>query len=205
MAIVFESAKYKNVAIDSNTIIGVIGKDSLKFVNSLEFDSIAFLGRKYQISDSDYYLEYRKLLQIDDIINKKILSHSEKKLMDYYRLINSNAKIMVLNEPYVDLDTNERKNINILINRLVKDKKTIIITSSDNNIIYSLCKKVLIVNDDELYYDDINCLNNISLLNKYDLGIPYIVEFIELAKIKNKKIPYTKDIRDLIKDVYRNV
>ena len=35
--------------------------------------------------------------------------------------------------------------------------------------------------------------------------MPNIVEFVKLAKNKKIKLKYSHDIRDLIKDVYRNV
>ena len=207
MAIAFKSKKYNSIAIDSNMVIGVVG-DYIDFINSLEGDNISFLNNNYDnLIIDDNYFEYRKLLNIDSFINKNAndLSHSEKRLLEYYKMIIKDSKIMVLLEPYVYLDYSETKNINLIINKLIKDRKTIIIGSADINNIYSLCKKVLIVKDRELIYDNINCLNDIELLNKYNLDIPNIVEFIELAKVKNIKLPYSKDIRDLIKDVYRNV
>ena len=88
---------------------------------------------------------------------------------------------------------------------MIKEGKTIIIGSHDSNIIYSLCKKVILVDNYDLYYDDIKILINEKVISKYHLDMPNIIKFINLAKKKNITIPFSKDIRDLIKDVYRNV
>ena len=209
MAIEINSVKYGKKIIDSKTIIGVIGNNRESFIKSLSGKNIYYLN-KYnnfeKIIIDDSLLEYRKILDIDNIFNDNMeLSHSRKKLLQYYLMISSNANILVINEPYLDLDYSEIKKINRLFNKLVKDGKTIIISSCDINIIYSICKKVLLVNNDSIYYSSIKCLNDIELLNKYNIEIPNIVEFVLLAKKKNIKIPFSKDVRDLIKDVYRNV
>lgn len=210
MAIILKNKLFNETSIDSKTIIGVLGKNYFEFLKSLEGNGVYYLNKSRIIKRNNInsdFLEYRKLLKVDSYINKKTkdLSHSQKRLLQYFLMIESNSKIMVINEPYLDLDSDEVKIIKRILNKLVKDGKTIIIGSMDINIIYSLCKKVLIIRDNELIYDSVQCLNDIKLLNKYNLDIPNIVEFVELAKKKNINLPYSKDIRDLIKDVYRNV
>ena len=66
-------------------------------------------------------------------------------------------------------------------------------------------KKILLVNSKDYYYGDIDDLIDKKLLKKYDVDMPDIVKFIELANKKGIKIKNSYDIRDLIKDVYRNV
>ena len=207
MAIIFNSDKYGQAIVDTNTIIGVIGKNYLEFLDVLEGKDIFYLKNGYDYpnleTENKMFSEYLKLLNID--INKKYLSHSERKLLNYYKMIESNSKIMIIDEPYLDLDSNERKIIDRILKKLVKEKKTVIIGSKDINIIYAICKKILVINDNSLLYNNVDCLTDIKFLKKNNLEIPKIVEFIEFAKEKNIKIPYSKDIRDLIKDVYRNV
>ena len=209
MAITLKSEKYNSVTIDSNIIIGVLGEDYQYFLKSLT-------GNVYHINNSntientsinENFKEYFNLLNIESILkkNSKDLSHSEKRILKYFMMCKSNNRLLIIDEPYLDLDYREIKIINNLLKKLVKLGKTIIIASSDINVIYSLCKKVIIIDNDNLYYSNIECLNNVKVLKKYNLDVPNIVEFIELAKKKNVKIPYSKDIRDLIKDVYRNV
>ncbi len=217
MAIVFQNKKY-NITIDSKTIIGVMGKNSEKFISSLEGDNIYYLDKRVSVSNKKVYslldIDDNKVLDLikeynfgEETLNKKIceLSHSEQTLLKYILLIISDKKINIINEPFQDLDYDNKKKIVLLLNKLVKDNKTILISSNDSNVIYSLCKKILFVNSKDYYYGDINDISNKKLLKKYDVEMPDIVKFVELAKAKNIKLKYSSDIRDLIKDVYRNV
>ena len=209
MAIVLKSKKY-NLNIDSKIIIGLLGDNIDSFLNSFRGNNVLYASNILLNTidiNKEKYEEYYELLDIDKVMNKSIkeLSHSEKKLLQYFLMIQSNSKIIIINEPYLDLDYSEKKKINIVFNKLIKEGKTIIIGSHDTNVVYSLCKKVLLVSDNEIVYDNVNCLTNKDILNKYHLIMPDIVKFVALAKEKGVKISYTKDIRDLIKDVYRNV
>ena len=52
----------------------------------------------------------------------------------------------------------------------------------------------------------VDILTNIDFLNKNKIDIPDIVEITYLAYKKKKiKIDYHKDIRDIIKDIYKHV
>ena len=208
MAIILKSKIYKEIMIDSHIINGVLGNDYDDFLESLSGKSVYYLnrdGKNIETLDKDD--KYSKLLNLENVLEKDYasLSHSEKKLIKYYLMVKSNSKIMIINEPYLDLDYKEKKCINNLFNILIKEGKTIIIASHNTNIIYQLCKKVILVNKQDLYYDSVKILTKHNVLEKYHLNVPDIVKFIDLAKKKNIKIPYSKDIRDLIKDVYRNV
>lgn len=212
MAIVLRNKKY-NLVIDSKTIIGVMGNNYNKFLESLTGDNIFYLDNRENVSK-------RKVLELfndekivkeydldNDFLNKNIyeLSHSELKLLKYFMLIKSNKKIIIIDEPFMDLDYLYKKKIILLLNKLIKDGKTIIIGSNNSNIIYSFCKKIILLNDSDNYYGDITCLQNKKILKKYNIITPNLVEFVNLVKDKKVKLRYSNDIRDLIKDVYRNV
>ena len=117
----------------------------------------------------------------------------------------SDKNIIVIDEPFMDLDYQNKRKIMVLLNRLVKNNKTVIMGSSNSNIIYSLCKKVLLINNGNHYYGDISILENKKILAKYHIIVPDLVKFTWLVHDKNIKLNFSKDIRDLIKDVYRNV
>lgn len=217
MAIILKNNKY-DLSIDSNTIIGVMGNNYDKFLSSLASHDIYYLDKKVSVSNKKVY----SLLNIDDsktskvlkeykiddeFLNKRIkhLSHSEQKLLKYILLVISDKKVNVIDEPFMDLDYSNKKKVVLLINKLIKEKKTVIIGSVNSNIIYSLCKKVLFINENDTYYGKIDSFQNQDLLKKYHIEIPDLVKFVSLAKDKRIKLKYTYDIRDLIKDVYRNV
>ena len=85
-------------------------------------------------------------------------------------------------------------------------KKTIILGSQKSDIIYETCEKLLIFNNNSYIYDDIkNVICDKMILDKYQIKEPDIVSFVRLARETKLNINYTKDIRDLIKEVYKNV
>ena len=211
MAIVFRNNKY-NLTVHSNTIIGVMGEYN-SFFSSLVGDNIYYIDKRISVSNkqvNSFFNDESILEEFNikkDFLNKKIneLSHSEQRLLKYILMVLSNKKIIVIDEPFMDLDYDNKKRIVLLFNKLIKEKKTIIIGSMNSNIIYPLCKKVLFINNSDYYYDDITSFKNKRLLKKYCVSVPNLVKFVELAKDKKVKLKYSQDIRDLIKDVYRNV
>ena len=216
MAIALQNNKY-NLVIDSKMIIGVTGDYEL-FLSSLTSDLVYFLDKEYSVSNKKVCSllnnSDQKILDLikeyklgEDFLNKRIneLSHSEQKLFKYLLVISSNKKIIVIDEPFMDLDYYYKKKIILLLKGIVKDNKTVIIGSMNSNIIYSLCSKVLLINKDSNYYGDISVLENKKILKKYHVTIPNIIKFVDLANEKDINLNYSKDIRDLIKDVYRNV
>ena len=91
---------------------------------------------------------------------------------------------------------NDRFNINVVI------------ASNDSNILYKYTKKVILLKDNKVFMegDTKEVYSDVLLLKKNNFDIPEIVEFVYLAKKKkNVKIDYHRDIRDLIKDIYKHV
>ena len=211
MAIVLKGKKYNKVMIDSNICIGVLGdyKEYLELFrgNVYYLKKDEFKINKGDLDNSDELEKYKYFIDIDKILNKDsgLLSHSDNRLLAYIKMLSSNSKIIVIDEPFLYLDNNNKKKIKLLFNQLIKEKKTIIIASNDTNVIYSLCKKVLLVKDYEVCYENVLVLNDENVLKKYSLDMPQILFFINEARKKGISLPYTKDVRDLIKDVYRNV
>ena len=219
MAIVFHSEKYKNIKVDSHIIIGITGEDYQSFLKGLTGKNTYYIGNNIidsnkkvssvigTISSEKEFDDYLKDLSLDkSFLNKNInsLSHSEQKILKYLQVLTKEASIIIIDEPFMDLDFDAKKRVIALFKKLVKIK-TIIIGSSDTNVIYTQCKKVLLLNKKKYLYDDVKVLANKSILRQYHISMPDILAFIRLANDKGKKLPYSKDIRDLIKDVYRNV
>ena len=217
MAIVLKNNTY-HITIDSHTIIGIMGNNYDEFLASLEGDSVFYLDKRTSVSQKvvgsliditdEKVINFMKDFNLEnDFINRRIanLSHSELKLLKYLLLVLSNKKIIVIDEPFMDLDYQNRKKIKVLINKLIKDSKTVIIGSNNSNIIYALCKKILLIDGSNYHYDDIEVFKDNVILDKYHIMMPDIVTFVSLARTKQISLNYVHDIRDLIKDVYRNV
>ena len=226
MALIFKNNLYGNIKIDSNKIIGVMGNNYVNFIHSIKNNNAYIISREndfYTNSvDSEMLVNIKnkgELLRIKEImlkefnldyafLNKKIseLSSGEIKLLKYILAFINNKKILIIDEPFMDLDYNGKKMIKSLLQRIIYEtNKTIIIGSCDSNIIYELCSNVLLL-DSVFYYDKtINIFKDINLLNRFNIDIPDLVKFVNLVKQKNTLIDYSFDIRDLIKDVYKSV
>ncbi len=221
MGIILKNNEF-NIKLESNIINGIItNKDIL---SNMDKKNISFIEKEYYFETNkvlyEMMLYYNKdnfndvinmllnRFNLDkDFINLKIndLSNGNKKILKYLLMILDNKKIMIIDEPFQDLDYRNKKLIISILNEIIRsNNKTIIIKSIDSNVIYSLCKKVLIIKNDYLY-DNINILEDRSILNKYEIEEPLIVKFVNYAKDKKILIDYSKDIRDLIKDVYKCV
>lgn len=215
MAIVLKSIQYQDITIDKNIIIGVMGDNYLTFLKAIQgkevfnFINVSFNG-KNQVLDylsNSFSSEYLEDLHLsEDFMKKKVsdLSHSEIKLLKYLMMLSCTSSIIIIDEPFQDLDYHYKKIIIALFNRLIR-YKTIIIGSRDSDIIYEICKMVLLLGKNSYIYQEPEILANKRILKKYHVMMPQIIRFIREANDKGNHLPYKKDIRDLIKDVYKNV
>jgi len=137
------------------------------------------------------------------------VSSSERKLIELAISLITNRDILVLLEPFKIIDLKNKKRIMIILNKLVeKYHKKIVIISDDINVLFSYTEHIIIIKNNKLVIegDTSKVLTDIDLLKKHHIDIPEIIEITYLAKkMKDVKIDYHKDIRDIIKDIYKHV
>lgn len=136
------------------------------------------------------------------------LSSGEKKLFQVAISLIHNPSIIIFDEPFVELDLMNRRKLTKLI-KMLKEKyqKTVIISSNDSDMLYELTDDIVILKKGHILAADstTKVYQNIELLEENDIEIPQLVTFTKLAKDKKVKLAYHRDIRDLIKDVYKHV
>ena len=227
MEIVINDTKFK---VNKPLIIGVVG-NYLSFLNDLsEYKNVGYIKKneyyftnyvydelllslnKYEKDLNDADKRIKKVLKVfdldEDFLDKEIssLSKGEKRILSYLRVFIYNPKIILIDEPIKNLDYKyEKMVLNYL--REIKNKynKTIIIASNNVNVIYENTDKTLIVSDEPVFKSTKDIFTDDDILKKYKLYVPNLVMFVKKAKKKDKSINYYTDIRDLMKDVYRNV
>lgn len=215
-------SNYFKIKIKENKIIGVMGPNYDRFLVSIKGDNISYIGKidnfytnkvidEINLYERDfkvinYYLNI--LMLNNEFLDKKIsnLSSGERHLLRYIIGFVQNKKIIVIDEPFLDLDYEWKKRIIVLLRDIIKDK-TVIVGSFNSDIIYSLVSIVLLIGDNNYFYGDVkDVFTNYDILSMYHIKMPQIVQFVDLIRRdKNVMIDYSNDIRDLIKDVYKNV
>ena len=108
----------------------------------------------------------------------------------------------------MELDYSNQKKLIKLIKAL-KEKyhKTVIIASNNANILYEITDDIVILKKGRILAADntIKVYQNTNLLKENEVDVPDLIKFTMLAKEKKIKLSYHRDIRDLIKDVYKHV
>lgn len=153
-----------------------------------------------------------KIVGFDKKILKRTittLSSSEKKWFQLSLAFLINPSILLLDNPFIYFDEKEKIKLVRILERL-KDKfhKTIIITSSDQDLLYEITRYLVVLKDGYLYQEGITESVYYYLFDEKKLGIPLpkIVSFIKLVESSKKvKLDHRKDIKDLMKDIYREV
>lgn len=137
------------------------------------------------------------------------MSNSKAKLVQLAIVLLYNPKVIILEEPMRNLDLAIQKQLLDLFKQL-KEKyhKMIIIATDDVNFLYTQMEKVLILKDGEKLLEGTpeEVFTETSLLEEKEIDIPDLVKFTAKArKTKKVKLHYHKDVRDLIKDIYKHV
>ena len=152
-----------------------------------------------------------KMVGLDDTYlskNMSTLSSGEQKLIQLAVSLLYNPKVILLDDPMIYLDYPRKKNLIRLLKRL-KEKydKTIIIASNDSNFLYPIVDEVVILHHQNgvIQGKSEEIFQNVKTLEKQHIEIPYLVTFTEKARAKGVRLSYHKDIRDIIKDIYKHV
>jgi len=153
-----------------------------------------------------------KIVGLDqEILNSTIyyLSTSEKKLVQIAIALLSNPSLIILEEPFKVMDIKNQKKLIILLNKIKEQyNKTIVIASNSSNLLYKYSTNLIIFKNEKILIEGSTqeIFQRVEYLNRNKIKIPEIVEFTYIArKKKNVDIDYHRDIRDIIKDIYKHV
>ena len=139
----------------------------------------------------------------------KTLSNSEKKIINLAMSLLNNPDLIIIEEPFAFLDKENINKRRVLLQK-IKDQynKTIIFVSKDTEKIYKYTTHLIISNNNDISVEGNTKeeMENVTDLKKLKIEIPEITLFTYQAKKKKKaKIDYHRDIRDIIKDIYKHV
>ncbi len=176
--------EYMNYYISFNSI-------TVKDPNKKILDSLKIVGLK------------EKILNLDI----SVLSRTEKYLINLALAFLNNPKEIIIEDLYTGLDIKEAKRLYRLVMEL-NDKYNIniVVISNDTESLYRFTNYLIIYKSDKIIEGNTkDILQDVDMLNKLDIDMPDIIEFTYKAKEIGAKIDYHRDIRDIIKDIYKNL
>ena len=191
---------------EPNKIYGLMGNINLTTNNSNIgiVKGGMFSNTTEEFLNSSKSLNALKLVMLDDsILNKKgtELSNGEIKAVSLAKELIANREIIVLDYFEKELNNREKENYKRLLKKLSKDfNKTIIIYTNDLTFLWDLCEEIMYVDNDNVIntYQKNDYFKLVELVDK-----PIISDFIEKIRAKGIKIEDYKDIKDLLKAIYR--
>ena len=197
----------KKISIVSNNL-----NDKL-FLDTVE-ENMLYEIKLRRLKPKDYKKKMQDSLRIVGLnknylsMEVKNLSKSELILINIAISLLSNPEVILLSDPFSYLDKkNDKKLYRILIKLKDQYKKMIVISSNNSNTLYNYTDKMIFIKDNEVLIEgNTNSLyTDVKYLKENKFEIPDIVLFTYKVKEKGINLSYHKDVRDIIKDIYKHV
>ncbi len=186
----------------------------ISFLSTVE-DYMYYEIKKYQLKIKDPERKIRDSLKIvgmkEEYLKKEVrlLSISEKKLVQLAIALLSNPELILLDEPFLSFDMKTEKKILMLFSKLKENyKRSIVIASDDSNMLYRNTEEMIFLKGGKVLLEGATkeVYQRVDFLKRNSLEIPDSVLFVYKAKRKKQvHIDYQRDIRDLIKDIYKHI
>lgn len=216
----------ENISFELNKIYAFIGDEinisntkDIGYVKCFMYDMYKYEKVKDNLENELTNKKYSKSKRIEDslklvnlnadILNKNIdeLTYIELKKLSFIMAVINNPRIIILENFTEGLSNSEKYSLSILL-RMLKNKysKIIILIGKDTDYYYRISDYIFLTKDKKIIkYGNKNILQDIELLNKNNIKVPYIVEFINEYKKHNKEFNDYNNILDLIKAIYRDI
>lgn len=137
------------------------------------------------------------------------LSSGEKELLSLAVILSLNPKLLIIDEPTIYLDNKREEYLVKLLKKLKNSyNKTIIIFTSDIEFTLKITDNYLLLKNGKISSQGTNkdLLTEADKIKKAGIEVPKILDFINTVNSKkNRELELTFDIKELMKDIYRNV
>lgn len=201
-------SKYTDEIIENLNDITIIDNETLYFIGATVESEIGI----YNNGMEEYSITLDVLKELglkNNFLTRKIdtLSFTEKIYLNILRRLSGTSKRVLFKDMYRYLDYRNQKNFKNLLNYLKEKGYMIIITGSDIDILYKVSDYSIIWDKGIFTYDTTdNVYTNEEVLTNKNINVPSLPLITYKAKEeKNVKLFYSKDVRDIIKDIYKHV
>ncbi len=137
------------------------------------------------------------------------LSSGEKESLALGIALSLNPKLIIIDNPTSNLDSRNKEYLIKLLKKIkTRYNKTIILLTSDIEFAIKVADNYLTLKNGKIISSGLKkeLLNNISKIKTGKIEVPKIIDFInDVNKKKSINLELTFDIKELMKDIYRNV
>ena len=135
------------------------------------------------------------------------LSRTERFIINIIKGLVTDARVIIFDEVFSELDYKYSKILKSVMNNLRISGKVIIV-KDDINVLQSIANEIIVIGEDGMiisgHINDI-CID-VDLLTGINIKVPYLSNITYKARVeKGIKLGYHKDVRDIIKDIYKHV
>ncbi|WP_423363180.1 energy-coupling factor transporter ATPase [Mycoplasma sp. P36-A1] len=174
---------------------------------------VMFGPQNFDVSEEEAHkraVKYLKLVDIDEDIFEKSpfnLSGGQKRRVAIAGILAMEPDVIVLDEPTAGLDPQGIIEIMSIIETLNKEhNKTIVLVTHDMDVVYDYAKRVILINDGKIMYDDSTLdFFNREDLNKYNIEKPKLLQaYIQCMLTKPTEVIKFEKLIQLIEGVLDN-
>lgn len=204
-----QSSEIKNILLNLKRDYDFVYIDNINlyFIGKTVFDEL----EKYVLNiDYSFLEEIINIFEFGErFLEKKVceLSYTEKLYLNIIRNILTLKKVVIFNDLFSYIDNFNQKKLIKLFSFLKEKDYILIISSKDVNYLYKTADYSVVWNKKFFEFDTTdNIYTNVSLLIENKLAVPVLPLITYKAKVeKDVKLFYSKDVRDIIKDIYKHV
>ncbi len=189
--------------LDYPTPIATVGEYLHFMIQKLH---LSFQNEEKKIKDALHLVGLQ-----EEMVHRSLLalSCSEKKLLRMSEALLVNPEVFLLENPFDNLDYKNIKKLVRIFNKLKeKYQKTIVFTTDNCEEIYQYADDVIILKKGTVLLEGTvsEVYSNKMILEKEKISVPKSILFSDYVQEKKGiHLDYYKDIRDLIKEIYRKI
>lgn len=191
--------------------IGFVTSEPLVFIGKTVKEEIKLTMKNYGYRTSNvtkHVVDSLKIVGLsEDYLDREVntLSYTEKKRVMLACAMSYNAEVLILEDFEKGFIFRDREYFRKLFLKLRnKFNKTIILLGTDLTFMFDIVNTVYVINRGKMVLSDDKNIFYEDKLYKY-VEMPAIVEFTKYAKANGHNILEYTDIKELIKELYRNV
>jgi len=176
-----------DVRVTKNTLPMIRQRLGMVFQNSDDqlfmttvYDDVAFGPRNYKLDEKEVERRVMRALEMVGISHLKDrapfkLSGGEKRAAAIASVLSMQPDVLIMDEPTAALDPKSRRR---LIELLKSFEHTKIITSHDLDMVYDVCKRVIVIKEGQIVADGLSAeiLTDAELLDKCGLEMPFALQ-----------------------------